>query len=244
MSVPPQPRRAFNNQLLDALLTVEYQHLAPHLEQVALSLGDVLYRADEPIRYVYFPENAVISMLSTMEDGSTVEVGLVGSEGMLGIRLLLGARTTPHSANVQVAGTAMRMSAETLDKELRLGSPLQALLLRYTQAMLTQVRQSSACNTHHSIKQRFSRWLLTIQDYTRSDDLLLTHELIAMMMGARRAGVTAVAGRLQEMKLISYTRGRITILDRQGLEQAACECYQVVREEFDRLFENQERSAT
>ena len=236
MSPPIKPRRAPENQLLAALLDADYKHLAPHLEHVPLALGEVIYEADRPIQYVYFPENAVISMLSLMEDGSTVEVGLVGSEGMLGIRILLGARTTPHSANVQLAGTVMRMSAATLDRELRTGSPLQGLLLLYTQALLTQVRQSAACNVQHKINQRLARWLLTMQDYAKADDLHLTQDLIAMMMGSRRASVTEAATKLQRARLIRYRRGDIRIVDRQGLEEAACECYRIVKEEFDRLY--------
>lgn len=241
MSLPFVPRPAIKNQLLNALLKTDYEHLAPQLKQVTLALGEIIYEAEEPIEYVYFPETAVISMLSTMEDGSTVEVGLVGSEGMLGVRVMLGARQTPHSATVQVAGTAMRMSADQLDKELHLGSPLQFMLLRYTQTLLNQIRQSSACNIHHSINQRLARWLLTMQDYAKSDELHLTHEIIGMMMGSRRASVTEAAGKLQDKGLISYARGYIKIVDRAGLEAQTCECYQVVKEAFDSLYRNQER---
>ena len=239
MTLPFKLRTPVENQLLAALLTAEYEHLAAHLEQVNLSLGEVVYQADAPIRYVYFPETAVISLLSTMEDGSTVEVGLVGREGMLGIRILLGEVTTPHSAVVQVAGTALRMSSMILNRELGLGSPLQSLLLRYTQALLTQVRQSAACNARHSIEERLARWLLTMQDYTRTGKLQLTHELISLMMGARRASITVAAGKLQESGLIHYTRGDITVLDREGLEARACECYRIVKEEFEDLYSTQ-----
>lgn len=236
VTLPFVPRPAIGNQLLNALLKAEYERLLPHLEQISLSLGEAIYEVDEPIRYVYFPETSVISILSTMEDGSTVEVGLVGNEGMLGIRVMFGARTTPHSAVVQVAGTAMRMSAEMLDRELRLGSPLQALLLRYTGALLNQVRQSLACNNRHSVNERLARWLLSMQDYAGTNELVLTHEIIAAMMGNRRAGVTTAMGKLRDRGLIDSSRGNVTITDRQGLEAATCECYQIVKDEFAQLY--------
>ena len=231
----PSPT-ATKNHLLTALLSKDYMHLLPLLERVTLALGEVLYEAESPIQYVYFPETAVISMLSTMESGDTVEVGLVGREGMLGIRIFLGSRTTPHAAVVQAAGSALRMKTHLLEAELRTGSSLQSLLLRYTQTLLTQIRESAAGNMHHSVEQRLARWLLTMHDHTESDELQLTHELIGMMLGSRRASVTGGAGKLQEAGLISYTRGTIRLLDRQGLEGAACECYRLMKEEFDGLY--------
>jgi CRP-like cAMP-binding protein len=226
--------QSLKNQLLSA--PEDYALLAPDLQPVVLSLSEKLYWANEPARYVYFPETAVISMLSMMEDGSSTEVGLVGREGMLGVRVLLGARETPHAAVVQVAGTALRMEASALDRVLHLGSPLQTLLLRYTQSLLTQIRQSAACNIQHSIYERFARWLLSMRDYARSDELHLTHELISLMMGTRRAGVSVAAAKLQEAGLIHYQRGSITIVDREGLEAAACECYRIVKRETNYLY--------
>ena len=228
--------QSLKNQLLSALSPEEYALLAPDLQPVVLSLSEKLYWANEPAYHVYFPETAVISMLSMMEDGSSTEVGLVGREGMLGVRVLLGVRETPHAAVVQVAGTALRMEAGALDKVLHLGSPLQTLLLRYTQALLTQIRQSAACNIQHSIHERFARWLLSMRDYARSDELHLTHELISLMMGTRRAGVSVAAAKLQEAGLINYQRGSITIVDGEGLEAAACECYRIVKRETNHLY--------
>jgi CRP-like cAMP-binding protein len=238
MSSTVRPTFTCGNQLLSALRPEDYEQLARHLEQVSLSLGQVLYLPDEPIRYVYFPESAVISLLATMENGGTVEVGLVGREGMLGIRILLGVRKTPHTAMVQADGSALRMTVNQLEKELKLGSPLQALLLRFTQAMLTQVRQLVACNAQHSINQRLARWLLMMQDYTRKDEMRLTQDLLSMMMGARRASVSEAASKLQKAGAIQYRRGNLIIVERKSLEQAACECYRIIKQEYGHLYKS------
>jgi CRP-like cAMP-binding protein len=227
------------NNLLTALVNREYQHLLPQLERVGLSLAEVIHEAESQVQYVYFPETAVVSLLSTLENGATTEVGLIGREGMVGLSIFLGGTITHDQAVVQVAGTALRMRASALREELRLGSPLQMLLLRYTRAFLLLITQSVACGQHHTIDQRLARWLLMMHDYVGSNELQLTHELIAAMMGVRRAGVMGGAGKLKDAGLIKSTRGRITILDRQGLEAGTCECYKIIREEFDRLHAGQ-----
>lgn len=230
---------ATKNQLLAALLNQEYEHLRPHLERVDLALGDVIYFAGVDIEHVYFPETSVVSLLSTMENGATTEVGLVGREGMLGLTVFLGGALTPEEALVQLAGSAMKMKASVLREELRLGSPLQMLLLRYTRSLLMLISQSVACSQHHSLEQRFARWILMMHDYSESDRLLLTHEMVASMIGTRRAGVTIASLALKERKLIDAGRGWVNIQDRPGLEAAACECYPLIREEFTRLHNSQ-----
>ena len=230
------------NHLLAALSETEHQKLVSHLTKVSVSLGDVLHQANTEIQYVYFPETCVISILSTMEDGSTVEVGVVGNEGMLGLRVLLGVKTTPHSAVVQVAGSALRMSAHLLDQDLKgVASSLRPLLLPYTQALLSQVSQSVACISQHSILQRLARWLLAMRDRAGSNNLELTHELISLMMGIRRASASENVHELHGAGLIATRRGGIRIVDSQGLENTACECYRTVKEEYDRLYAEQSR---
>ena len=223
------------NRLLGALLQGAYNHLATKLERVTLTLGTVLYQPDTPIEYVYFPEDAVVSLLAVMEDGDTCEVGLIGKEGMLGIRVFLGSTMQPETALVQIAGTAMRMKADSLRQELRLGSPLQRLLLRYTQSLLTTIQQSAACNSRHTVEQRLARWLLLMYDYVGGETVQFTHEYLSMMVGNRRASVTIAARHLQAIGAITYKPGRITLLDRRGLEAAACECYGKFRQEDDTL---------
>lgn len=232
--IPP-----IKNQLLSALVNTEYQHLVPHLERVDLSLGDVVYTMGRNIEHVYFPEDSAVSLLATLENGATTEIGLVGREGMVGLTVFLGGAVTPERAIVQLAGTALRLNASILRKELRVGNSLQLLLLRYTRAFIALMSQSVACSQHHSLSQRFARWLLTMHDYSHSDTLDLTHEMIAGMIGTRRAGVTVAALALREQGLISAVRGEITILDRKGLEAAACECYSIIRKEFARLHTSQ-----
>lgn len=225
------------NRLLGALSEPEHRELLHHLTKVSVSLGEVLHQANAEIRYVYFPDTCVISILSTMENGSTVEVGVVGNEGMLGLRVLLGVKTTPHSAVVQVAGDALRMSAHWLDEDIKgLGSSLRPLLLRYTQALLSQASQSVACISQHSIRQRLARWLLAMRDRTGSNSLQITHEIIALMLGIRRASASENLQQLQEARLIATRRGGIRIVDSQGLEKTACECYRIVKEEYRRLY--------
>ncbi|HKP38937.1 MAG TPA: Crp/Fnr family transcriptional regulator [Pyrinomonadaceae bacterium] len=227
------------NQLLSALVNTQYQHLVPHLQRVDLALGDVVYRMGREIEHVYFPENSVVSLLSTLENGATTEVGLVGHEGMVGLTVFLGGALTPEQAIVQLAGTALRMKASVLRAELRVGSSLQLLLLRYTRSFLALMSQSVVCSQHHSLDQRFARWLLMMHDYSESNTLNLTHEMVAGMIGTRRAGVTVAALALREKGLVSASRGSITILDRDGLEAAACECYSIIRDEFSRLHASQ-----
>lgn len=225
------------NQLLAFLPQDEYERLVPHLEKVSLSLGRVIYEPGEMIEYVYFPNQAAVSLVSLLENGSTTEVGMVGKEGIVGYPVFLGGNSTTHRAIVQVAGTGMKIDAKVLKAEFSRGEMLQRLLLLYTQALLTQISQTAVCNRHHSVEERLVRWLLTAQDCVLSKELSLTQEFIANMLGTRRPGVTVAAGRLQQVGIISYSRGRITVLNREALEEAACECYGIVKNEFNRLFE-------
>jgi len=230
------------NQLLAALSETEHRAVVCHLRKVSVSLREVLHQANAEIKYVYFPETCVISILSTMEDGSTVEVGVVGNEGMLGLRVLLGVKKTPHLAAVQVAGSALRMSADLLDQDLKgVGSSLRPLLLPYTQALLSQVSQSVACISQHSIRQRLARWLLAMRDRIESNSLEITHELISLMLGIRRASASENLRELQDRGLIATRRGGIRIVDTQGLENIACECYRIVKEEYDQLYSENSR---
>jgi CRP-like cAMP-binding protein len=231
----PVKQTLIENRLLAALPREKYESLLPKLRTVALTIGEVLYAPEDPIQYVYFPGNSVVSMIYTMEDGATPEVGLVGNEGMLGIRILFGAATTPQHSIVRIAGRAMRMRASALKEEISFGSPLQHLLLRYAQALLTQIRQTAACNSLHTIDKRLCRELLMLHDRVKSNKIPLTHEIIARMLGAQRAGITLAAGGLQRDGLIRYSRGKITILDRPGLEACVCECYEVIKKEFNHL---------
>jgi CRP-like cAMP-binding protein len=223
------------NDILRALLNSEYKHLRPMLEQVDLKLGEIIYQADQRIDHVYFPETAVVAMIDTVEDGGTVEVGIIGREGMVGINIFLGCLVTPDKAMVQISGSAMRMKTSDLRKELRFGSPLQRLLLRYTQALLAVISQSVACSQHHTVAQRLARWLLTMRDRAESSEFKMPHKSIAAMLGARRGGITEAAGALQAAGLITYSRARIRILDAAGLEKKSCECYRFIRQQFDGL---------
>lgn len=223
------------NRLLAALPQEEYERLRPHLELVSFDLGDVIYESGERLDHVYFPTTAIISLLYLMEDGSSAEMGLAGNEGMVGIALFMGGGTMPNRAVVQSAGEAVSLKAKVLQAEFALGSRFQQLLLRYTQALITQISQTAVCNRLHSVEQQLSRWLLLSHDRVDADELIMTQELIADMLGVRREGVTVAAGRLQDDGAISYVRGRIQILDRLKLEAIACECYKVVRDEFARL---------
>jgi CRP-like cAMP-binding protein len=240
MSSSSQHLPQIKNHLLAALIGREYDYLLPHLERVTLSLSEVVYRADSEIRYVYFPETTVVSLLATTADGSTAEVGLIGNEGMVGLGVFLGGSIVHDQAVVQVAGTAMKMKASVLRQELKLGGSLQVLLLNYTRSFLFLVTQSVVCSQNHSIDQRLSRWLLMMHDCAQTNQLALTHELIAAMLGSRRAGVTEALGELRAAGLVETGRGLVTILDREGLEATACECYRIVREQFDRLYSSQQ----
>ena len=203
---------------------------------MSFALGEVVYETGGHLEHIYFPTNAVVSLLYTMEDGSTAEMGLTGNDGVVGIALFLGGDTTPNRAVVQIAGDAFKMQARILREEFARGGPLQRVLLRYTQALITQISQTAVCNRLHSVEKRLCRWLLLCHDLVESEKLEMTQEFISNMLGGRRESVTVAAGHLQDAGLIHYSRGHIAILDRKGLEAAACECYAIVRGEFDRLF--------
>jgi CRP-like cAMP-binding protein len=226
---------AIRNDILRALLNSEYKHLNPKLERVDLKLGEIIYQADQRIDHVYSPETAVVAMIDTVEGGGTVEVGIIGHEGMVGINIFLGCLVTPDKAIVQISGSAMRMKTNDLRKELRFGSPLQRLLLRYTQALLAVISQSVACSQHHTVAQRLARWLLTMHDHAESDEFEMPHKFIAAMLGTRREGVSEAAGKFQAAGLIIYSRARIRILNEVRLKKKSCECYQFIRQQFDGL---------
>jgi CRP-like cAMP-binding protein len=223
------------NHLLDALPAGDFERIASNLDLITLKLGDVLYESGSRLRHVYFPTTAIISLLYVMEDGASAEIAIVGNEGILGISLFMGGDTTPSRAVVQSAGYGFRLKADLLKAEFGRFGPTMHLLLRYTQSLITQMAQTAVCNRHHSIDQQLCRWLLLSLDRLGSNELSMTQELIANMLGVRREGVTEAAGKLQKAGLIHYGRGRITVLDRPGLEARCCECYQVVKTEFDRL---------
>jgi CRP-like cAMP-binding protein len=223
------------NRLLAALPGKDYDRLLPELDKVSLGVKDVLYEADRPITHVYFPLNGVMSLVVAMRDGLSVEVGTIGNEGMVGTPVFLGADKSPTQAFSQVPGEALRMKSGAFKKEMEREGPLHGLVQRYTQAMINQISQSVACNHLHSVEERMCRWLLMTHDRVDCDDFPLTQEFLALMLGVRRPSVTVVAGILQKAGLIRYHRGRITVLDRKRLEASACECYAVVKKEFDRL---------
>jgi len=223
------------NHLLAALPASEYERLLPHLERVPLELGWALYESGTPQNHVYFPTDSIVSLLYVMEDGSSAEIAVVGNEGLVGISLFMGGETTPSRAVVQGAGYAYRLKALYLKQEFERGGPLQHLLLRYTQALITQMAQTAVCNRHHAVEQQLCRWLLLSLDRLPSNKLTMTQELIANMLGVRREGVTEAAGHLQAAGLIHYSRGTITVLDRTKLESRVCECYAVVKREYLRL---------
>jgi CRP-like cAMP-binding protein len=231
------------NHILHALPSDVCQRLRPDLQPVTLFLGQVVYEPGERIEYCYFPTDSVISLLYTMQDGSTAEVGLVGNEGVLGVALFLGGESTCSRAVVPIAGHAFRLPARLVQEEFARPGPLQHVLLRYTQALITQISQTAVCNRLHSMEQRLCRWLLLCHDRRNRSELPMTQELIAHMLGGRRESVTVAAGHLQDAGLIHYCRGHISILDRGGLESSACECYRVVEDEFDRLFERRQKPA-
>jgi len=235
MSRLVKPGDPVENRLLAALPQEEYERLRPHLEQVSFDLGEVVYESGEHMDHVYFPTTAIISLLYLMEDGSSAEMGLAGNEGVVGIALFMGGGTMPNRAVVQSAGGAIRMKARVLQDEFARGGNFQYVLLRYTQALITQISQTAVCNRLHSVEQQLCRWLLLSHDRVKADELIMTQELIADMLGVRREGVTVAAGRLQDSGAIRYVRGHIQILNRQKLEETVCECYRVVKDEFDRL---------
>lgn len=232
MSLPPNPNQ---NHLLAALPEADFEPLAAQLELVPMPLGKILYEPGIQLQHAYFPTTSIISLHYVMESGASAESAGVGNEGVVGISLFMGGNTTPSSAVVQTAGHAYRLTRQKLLQEFNRGGLLQRLLLRYTQALLTQMFQTGACNRHHSIEQQLCRFLLTTLDRSPSNELVMTQELVANMLGVRRSGVTDAAGNLQREGFVSYRRGHITVLDRTGLEKRACECYAVVKNELGRL---------
>jgi CRP-like cAMP-binding protein len=224
-----------SNRILKALPWQEFERLSPHLEHVVLSVGDILYRPDEPITHVYFPDHGTVSIVCVLADGKTVEAGMVGNEGMFGISVFLGSVTSPMEAIVQLPGDGLRMHTAVLLEEFKQGGHLQDKLLRYTQAFIVQLAQTTACNRAHPLDGRLARWLLMSQDRAHSAELELTHEFMAMMLGTRRAGISEAASKLQDEGVIRYRRGHVKVLDRQKLEEISCECYPTVKKEFDRL---------
>lgn len=232
MSNTHQPK---DNHLLSVLPKAEWERIAPHLVALDMPLGEIVYESGDRLDYVYFPTTAIVSLLYVMEDGASAEIAIVGNEGLIGIALFMGGETTPSRAVVQSAGQAYRLEARLLKEEFRRAGPMQRLLLRYTQALITQMAQTAVCNRHHSIDQQLCRWLLLSVDRLPSNELRMTQELIANMLGVRRSGVTEAAMKLQDAGLIRYSYGHIEVIDRPGLEARVCECYGVVRREFDRL---------
>lgn len=235
MTAYTQPQDSCGNRLLAALPAEEYERLLPKLEPVSFELGEVIYKAGGHIDYIYFLTNCIVSLLYTMENGMSAEIGVVGNEGVVGIALFMGGDTMPNHALVQSAGAAIRMKAQFLQDEFKRSGEFQHLLLRYTQALVTQISQTAVCNRLHPVERQLCRWLLLSHDRLQTDELIMTHEMIANMLGTRREGVTIAAGKLQDAGLITYYRGRIKIISRTGLEATVCECYKVVKDEFDRL---------
>ena len=224
-----------DNHLLKALPENVLARLLPHLEPAEMPLGRVLYESGGPLRHVYFPTTSIVSLLYVLEDGASAEIAIVGNEGVLGISLFMGGETTPSRAVVQSEGQGFRLEARLLMEEFNAAGPMMRLLLRYTQALITQMAQTAVCNRHHSVDQQLCRWLLLSLDRLPGNKLVVTQELIANMLGVRREGVTEAAGKLQAAGLIEYSRGKITVLDRKRLEKRVCECYAVVKGEYDRL---------
>ncbi|TVU89895.1 Crp/Fnr family transcriptional regulator [Vreelandella titanicae] len=231
----PVPCDFQQNALLGLLPEEELSRLLPDLERVTLSLGQSLSESGQQMKHVYFPLDSIVSLLCVMENGASTEIAVVGYEGVVGVSLFMGGETTPSRAIVQSAGQALRLKGHLLKNEFYRAGPMQRLLLRYTQALLTQMAQTAVCNRHHNVDQQLCRWLLLSIDRLPGNELIMTQELIANMLGVRREGVTESAGKLQRAGLISYHRGRINVLDRPGLEARVCECYGVVKEEYDRL---------
>lgn len=232
MATAPNP---VQNHLLAALPKAEFERWRPHLELIKMPLGQVLYESGITLSYVYFPTTAIVSLIHVMRDGASAEIAVVGNEGMVGISLFMGGQSTPSRGVVQSAGDGYRLKGQLMKDGFNQNGPVLHLLLRFTQALITQMTQTAACNRHHSLDQQLCRWLLLSLDRLEGYDLVMTQELIANMLGVRREGVTEGALKLQEAGLIRYARGRITVLDRKGLEERSCECYEVVKTEYDRL---------
>jgi CRP-like cAMP-binding protein len=239
MPTAQDPRR---NHLLASLPEAEWQRWLPHLEAVALPLGHVLYESGVTLKHVYFPITGIVSLLYVMEDGASAEIAVIGNEGVVGISLFMGGESTPSRAVVQSSGHGYRMRSQVIKEEFHRSLPVMHVLLRYTQALITQMAQTAVCNRHHTLDQQLCRWLLLSLDRIEGDEIVMTQELISNMLGVRREGVTEAALSLQRDGLIRYARGHIMVLDRPALEQRTCECYEVVRKEYDRLLP--ERQAT
>jgi len=235
MAADTTKEEAVKNHLLAEVKADELARLLPNLELLSLPLGKVIYESGEKMDYVYFPTTAIISLLYIMENGASAEIGVVGKDGMVGIAIFMGGDTTPNRAVVQSAGKTLKMKASLMKEEFTRGGRFHNLCLRYTQALITQISQTAVCNRLHSVDQQLCRWLLLSHDRLPSDRLIMTQDLISNMLGVRREGITHAAKRLQSAGYISYVRGDMTILDRKGLESDACECYQVVKTEYDRL---------
>lgn len=231
----PASHNPSQNHLLAALPAAEFERLSSHLKLVPMPLGEALYESGGHLDHVFFPTTSIVSILYVMEDGASAEIAVVGNEGIVGISIFMGGETTPNRAIVQSAGYGYRLGTQRLMQEFNRIGPLRPLLLRYTQALITQMAQTAVCNRHHSLDQQLCRWLLLSLDRLSSNSLVMTQELIGNMLGVRREGVTEAAGRLQRAGIIRYSRGHIEVLDRTELEKAVCECYAVVKKEFDRL---------
>ncbi|MDB6060939.1 MAG: transcriptional regulator, Crp/Fnr family [Verrucomicrobiaceae bacterium] len=232
MSVTPSP---LQNRLLAALPVEVQERVMPHLEYVPMPMGKVLYESGDTLRHVYFPTDSIVALLYVMESGASAEISMVGNEGILGVSLFMGGESTPSRAIVQSAGSAVRLLGQRLKDEFNRHGEMLQLMLRYTQSLLTQMAQTAVCNRHHSVDQQLCRWLLLSLDRLQGNQLNMTQELIATMLGVRREGVTDAAGKLQRLGVIEYSRGHINVLDRTQLEQLSCECYEVVKKETDRL---------
>jgi CRP-like cAMP-binding protein len=231
----PETAYPQQNQILDALSPAARERLLLHLQVEALPLGMVLYESGDTLRHIYFPTDSIVSLLYVLEDGASAEIAVVGNDGAIGVALFMGGETTTNRAIVQSAGSAYRLTGSRLKQEFERHGEMLHILLRYTQALITQMAQTAVCNRHHSVDQQLCRWLLLSLDRLSSNQLVMTQELIANMLGVRREGVTEAAGKLQKLGVIDYRRGRITVLDRPKLEQLSCECYAVVKKETDRL---------
>jgi CRP-like cAMP-binding protein len=231
----PEPADPQQNQILGALSPAARNRLFPHLQVVELALGRVLYESGDTLRHIYFPTDSIVSLLYVLKDGASAEIAVVGNDGAIGVALFMGGETTTNRAIVQSAGSAYRLSGSRLKQEFERHGETLHILLRYTQALITQMAQTAVCNRHHSVDQQLCRWLLLSLDRLSSNQLVMTQELIANMLGVRREGVTEAAGKLQKLGVIDYRRGHITVLDRPTLERLSCECYAVVKKETDRL---------
>jgi len=234
-AVKTNPDDSTRNHLLAALPDEDFARVNSHLELVSLELGQVLYESGDRMTHIYFPTTAIISLLYIMQNGGTAEIGIAGNNGLVGIALFMGGDTTSNRAVVQSAGEAVRMEAAALRAEFKRGGVFQDISLRYTQALMTQISQTAVCNRLHNVEQQLCRWLLINHDQLPADKLVMTHDLIANMLGVRREGVSVAAGHLQDLGVIEYSRGTVHILDRKGLERVCCECYKVVSDEYDRL---------